>query len=188
MTVAELFEMVSLSPCGPVRWRNAVPESHKGVYVIARVRDPNACCLECDLPLRNPLPQGVEIDGDYELGRWLRAEPIVYIGKTDQPIEKRVGQFYQQKCGNRSPHAGGQAILLLNCDLWVFWSKSANPWDAELAMLAAFKKQTGRAPYANFDGQRRPKRIRSHPANSVSMRNVNPIARKTTIFTPGSRS
>ena len=158
--VTEIFAEAGLRPCGPVRWGKSLPESRKGVYVIARVSDPDLCCTECDLPFVDPLPQGLEIDMDYEAKRWLRAEPVVYVGKTDQPLEKRVGQFYQHKCGDRSPHAGGQIVLLLTCALWVYWSPSTTPRDAEQAMLAAFEKQTGRVPFANFDGQRRPKRVR----------------------------
>ena len=160
MTVADVFGKANLSPCGPVRWGKPILKSSKGVYVIARVDDPTAGCTRCELPFVEPIDSDLVIDRDFESQRWLRDEPVVYIGKADQPIEKRVGQFYRQKCGDRSPHAGGQVILLLNCDLWVYWSPADYPRSAERTMLCEFEKQVGKVPFANFDGKKRLRRIR----------------------------
>ena len=164
MTVTEIFQKANLSPRGPVKWREPVPESHKGgVYVVARVGNPNLRCTACGLRFK-PLSGvrcdrvGVRIDRAYERDRWLESEPIVYIGQTKQGIRKRVGQFYAQQPGDPGPHAGGQIALLLACGLWVYWSSADNPLSSEQIMLDAFEKQVGRLPFANSEP--RPKRIR----------------------------
>ncbi|HET9178325.1 MAG TPA: hypothetical protein VFQ24_08200 [Terriglobia bacterium] len=131
-----------------------------GVYVIARTHRLDTGCRPCELALRRPIPAYLEIDRDYELKRWLRYEPIIYIGKTNQPVSNRIRQFYRHRCGARSPHAGGQILLLLDCERWVYWSRSPNPRESEKKMLQAFKEQAGQRPYANFDGNRRQARIK----------------------------
>jgi hypothetical protein len=160
VTVKEIFEVDGRSTRGPVRWGRPVDETSKGVYVIARTSEVDGGCRPCELPLRRPIPASLKINCEYELMRWLCDEPIIYIGKTDQAISRRIQQFYGHECGNRSPHAGGQILLLLACDRWVYWSPSPNPRESEKKMLDAFKERAGQRPYANFDGKRRPGRIR----------------------------
>ncbi len=160
MTVSEIFEIANLSLHGPVQWMAAIRESSKGVYVVARADDPHVGCVSCPLPLRSSIPTGVRIDKAYEVERWLTEESIIYIGKSDQPLSRRVSQFYQHQCGNPSPHAGGQIVLLLSCKLWLYWSPSSHPEISERDMLSAFKNKVGRFPFANFDGKRRPRRVR----------------------------
>lgn len=156
VTVAEIFRKTNLSLCGPVRWKAPVTGSSAGaagVYVVARVSDPNGGCKSCALPFKDPFPADLELDLEYELHRWIPKEPIVYIGKTDETIRKRVAAFYRHKCGDGSPHAGGQVVHLLECDLWVYWSPSDNPYDTELSMLCSFKEEADQVPFANFDGK-----------------------------------
>ena len=176
MTVTELFEKANLQAFGPVLWGTQVREPSAGVagvYVVARVDDPNVDCKACDLPplidftnnpydnLRKPLPPNLRYDPEYERQRWLKSEPVVYIGRTCGTIQKRVGDFYRHECGNRSPHAGGQVVKLLRCPLWVYWSPATDPCCSEGAMICAFKKQVGKEPFANAECcRRRPTRIR----------------------------
>jgi hypothetical protein len=156
MEVIELFSAVGLSICGPIRWGCPVVESRSGIYVIAQTNQPSqSLCFEV-------IPAGIHIDKAYEKERWLPSEQIIYIGKADQPISKRISQFYKHQCGNRSPHAGGQILLLLNCDLSVYWAPSPTPLKTEKEMLSLFKSRTGKLPFANHDGQPRPKRVRKH--------------------------
>jgi hypothetical protein len=49
MTVAEIFERMGHSPCGPVRWKEPVPQSETGAYVIARVGDPDLGYPQCEV-------------------------------------------------------------------------------------------------------------------------------------------
>ena len=147
MTVAEIFNIANLSPSGPVLWGTDPPETNAGVYVVARVGDAKEGCDACALPFKDLC--GIDLDLEYERHRWLPNEPIVYVGKSDRPIRKRLGEFRRHKCGNTSPHAGGQVVKLLRCDLWVYWSAATNPYDTEHTMICAFKKQTGQLPFAN---------------------------------------
>ena len=161
MTVAELFKKANLSPSSPVPWGTDVPESSAGVYVVARLGDPNVGCKASALPFMNPLPPAIVLDLDYERRRWLPNEPIVYIGKTHRAIGNRVREFHRHKCGDTSPHAGGQVVKLLQCDLWVYSSPANSPYATELTMIRAFRQEAGQVPFANEDGKRIGKRIRS---------------------------
>jgi hypothetical protein len=152
LTVTEIFNAAELFPSGPVLWQTDPPETSPGVYVVARVGDANGSCDACELPFRDL--RAFNLDLEYETHRWLRNEPIVYVGKTDRSIRKRLGEFRRHECGNKRPHAGGQVVKLLQCDLWVYWSPAPNPCDAEHTMICAFKKQTGQFPFANeFEGR-----------------------------------
>jgi hypothetical protein len=47
MIVAELFEVVGLTPCGPVPWMTKIFEPRAGVYVISLVADANLSSQVC---------------------------------------------------------------------------------------------------------------------------------------------
>jgi hypothetical protein len=141
LTVAEIFNEAKLSPRGPVRWGSQISESSAGVYVVALVGEANLGCL---------------VEADYleecERQQWLPGQPVIYIGQTTrQTLAKRVSQFYRHRYGHKGPHAGGQAVKLLRCDLWVYWSTATDPLDSEVTMISAFKRQVGRLPFANRD-------------------------------------
>jgi hypothetical protein len=147
MTVAELFAEVGLSPQGPKAWKDPIVEPTCGVYVVALVHDKDSRCSN----------EAFFLNSD-ESERWIRNEPIVYIGQTTkQTISKRIAQFYQHKYGNRSPHRGGQAVKLLlsppppavPLDLWVYWAPTADPMLCEKQMLSLFQTRIGKLPYAN---------------------------------------
>jgi hypothetical protein len=160
MTVAELFQLANLSPSGPVQWGTDPPtdpsELSPGVYVVARVGSPIEACNPCELPLQDTH----EVDLNYERKRWLPCEPIVYVGKTDRSIRKRVAEFRRQKCGEQGPHHGGQVIKLLQCNLWVYWSPADDPLGAEFDMLCGFKRHAGQLPFGNEYQGGNQKRIR----------------------------
>ena len=161
LTVAELFKTANLSPSIPVPWGTDVTEPRAGVYVVARVGDPEGGCKACALPFSDPLPPNLVFDLEYERWRWLPNEPIVYIGKTDRSIRKRVREFHRHQCGDTSPHAGGQVVKLLQCDLWVYWAPANSPYATERTLIRAFRQEAGHVPFANEDGKRIGKRIRS---------------------------
>jgi hypothetical protein len=161
LTVTEIFKVADLSLHGPVQWGTDIAEPKAGVYVVARVSNPNVGCKACALPFIDPpLPPDIELDIEYERRRWLPSESIVYIGKTDRTIHKRLQEFRRHKCGDLSPHAGGQVVKLLQSDLWVYWSPTDTPYDSELTMICAFKSQTGQLPFANELAKRSKKRVR----------------------------
>ncbi|HKV93772.1 MAG TPA: hypothetical protein VJW20_14585 [Candidatus Angelobacter sp.] len=159
MTVAELFREAKLLPSAPVPWKIQVEEPRKGIYVVARVEKPTTHCERCDLPLRDPLSPNIKIDFKYEQTRWLPSEGILYIGKTDRPISTRLNEFYCHVCGHKRPHAGGQVVKLLQCNLWIYWAAVENPYHTEQLMIDIFERQAGKVPFANYDRVRRPRRV-----------------------------
>jgi hypothetical protein len=162
LTVTEVFRTANLSlQDDPVPWGTRVSDlpRSKGVYVVARVGDPNLGCKACAPPFVDPLPENLVLDLEYERQRWLPNEPVLCIGGTTRTICKRIGDFYDHEVGNKSPHAGGQVVKLLKCDQWVYWSPTTDPMESEKAMISAFKKQMHHLPFANGE-HGKPKRIR----------------------------
>jgi hypothetical protein len=157
--------MASLSPHGPVPWRTAIPKgdggSGSGIYIVARVEDALMSCDEAPLQFIEPLTPGLAVDLKYEKQRWLPREPVLYIGMTTRPIWKRVGEFYAHKCGRTAPHAGGQILKLLHCELWVYWSPASDPLASAAQVISAFTERTGRPPFANEETKGKAKRVRS---------------------------
>lgn len=148
MTVAELFDRTKLSLRGPVPWGMEVPETLGGIYVIARGGDPSGACVTRDLKFNEPLLHNLRLDRQQESLRWLVDEPVLYIGRTTQPLCKRISQFYMHN-----------VLKLLTCDLWVYWSPTSYPKEMEKEMLSVFQVAAGKIPFAN--GQfGKPRRIR----------------------------
>ncbi len=141
MTVAEIFDAAGLTANGPVPWRSKVGESSPGIYVVALTNDSSAE-LPCAVDAEYLNPQDAK--------RWLRNEAVVYIGRAaNQGLSKRLSQFYHHKHGQKSPHRGGESVILLQCDLWVYWAPTTDSIRAEQRMLAAFKDRAGKLPFAN---------------------------------------
>ena len=140
MTPRQLFDAAALPVLGPVPWREPVPERGPGVYVIARVASADSVGerLDAEAVLREERPARL----------WLPTEPVIYIGKATS-LRERLNQFYRHRYGDRSPHRGGQDVLLLSCPLWIDWSAVAVPEAAERAMLGHFKLTVGARPFAN---------------------------------------
>jgi len=161
LTVVELFRKAKakLSGQSPVPWGTPISECSEGVYVVARVGNANGGCEACELPFKDPLPSNLVLNPEYERQRWLPNEPVLYIGGTTRSLCVRIAEFYCHKVGNKRPHAGGQVVKLLGCDLWVYWSHANDPWDLEFVMLCAFRKKAGQLPFGN-EIHGKPKRIR----------------------------
>ena len=133
VTPDELFEHAGIAPTGTARWGETIPEPGPGVYVVS-MSDPTR----------------VEFDARFELerGRWLDNQAIVYIGRS-QHLAKRLRQFYRHVYGARSPHRGGQAILLLRCDKLIRWAATRDYAGAEHRLLEVFERKTCRRPFGN---------------------------------------
>lgn len=129
----ELFRQVDLIPSGPVLWRTAIPEKGSGVYVIS---------------IDNPSIVSADELLETERQHWLSDQQIVYIGRSNC-LSRRLRDFYKHQYGQRRPHRGGQAILLLKCDLSVRWAAVANYAGAEHRLLEAFKLVAGTKPFGN---------------------------------------
>lgn len=141
ITVAEIFKQAGLTPCGPKSWGVQIPERSAGVYVVALVPDSS---------VRLDAPVYAEYLDERERERWLSEQSIIYIGQTTrQTLTKRLSQFYRHRYGQRSPHRGGEAVKLLRCNLWVYWSPASRPVESERIMISAFQNAAGRKPFAN---------------------------------------
>src|SRR5579864_467145 len=103
VSVAKLFEFAGLHPCGPVEWKQKnVDENRPGIYVVALVAEAHELCENVD----------VEYLDVAIAKRWLKSQPVVYIGRTKRSLKLRIGEFYRHLWGNKRPHRGGQDILL----------------------------------------------------------------------------
>ena len=140
--VAKLFRAVGLRPCGPAQWREPISERRPGVYVVALVGDCNDGCGRTNVAYLSPA----------EHDRWLVDQPVIYIGRTTRPLAQRLREFYRHRYGDRSPHRGGQAVLLLQCKLWVYWAPTNRLKEVERNMIAVFHDRTGALPFANRRG------------------------------------
>jgi len=148
-SVKTIFDSAGLSLSGPVTWGSAVPATKRGIYVVSVTSDVKDRTGLDNAPLDSgAIREWIEIcpkmsvDGQPATvarlrkrlsGFWLPDEPIVYIGKSDPPIRKRVGQFYRTRLGASKPHAGGHWLKTLKNlnDLFVFWAEVGD--DSELS-------------------------------------------------------
>lgn len=131
LSVEKLYTLAGLVPSGSVRWGDDFPSVRSGVYVIA---------IEHTLPSSN-LP-------DHERAFWLTDETIIYIGRAIQ-LTRRLRQFRRHVYGKKSPHRGGQAILLLDCPKTITWAEVEDYCAAEAALINAFRAEIGRMPFGN---------------------------------------
>ncbi|MEW5964694.1 MAG: hypothetical protein AB1749_14170 [Pseudomonadota bacterium] len=129
----ELFARGSVPMHGPVVWQTPIPENGSGVYVMA-LADPARVAID-------------HLDAD-QRGRWIGGQQIVYIGRARR-LRRRLSQFYRHRYGARSPHRGGQSILLLDCAMLVYWSPASDFREAEHRMIEAFRAAVGAMPFAN---------------------------------------
>jgi hypothetical protein len=88
-------------------------------------------------------------------GFWLSDEVALYIGKTTDPLRKRISAYYCTRIGARSPHAGGRFLRLLsNLDeLYVHYAEAPDPKRAESLMLGAFQQHVSRIGRASYYDQ-----------------------------------
>lgn len=86
---------------------------------------------------------------------WVPGAQIVYIGKANQGrLRKRLEEFIDFGRGGKTRHWGGRLIwqLELSGELLVAWRvlpPEIVPKSVESAMLAAFRADYGKAPFAN---------------------------------------
>lgn len=139
VTVAEAFAAASLIPSGPVHWDTRIDETRSGVYVLSVTSDPDTCFGLFDLPSLPP----------HLAANWLAGEPIVYIGRTRRALRIRLREFYRHQFGQKRPHKGGEAALLINPKPLVFWATTTDPVTAERMMIDEFHRRVGRLPFAN---------------------------------------
>lgn len=104
---------------GPQAWKTPVGDHAPGIYVVSLVADPDAAGPAIDT---SGLPPG-------RAAFWNPREPVLYIGRARESVRKRMSQFYRHTHGKKSPHRGGQDVLLLlpAHQLFVFWAHCVDP-------------------------------------------------------------
>jgi hypothetical protein len=133
LSAEELFREAGLFSSGAATWPEKISESGPGVYVISIA----------DLA-------DIQFDERFETKRcyWNPHQEIIYIGRARR-LSRRLHQFYGHKHGNRSPHRGGQDILLLHCPKMIQWAVVDDHADAERCLLEAFERAVGQKPFGN---------------------------------------
>jgi hypothetical protein len=76
-------------------------------------------------------------------------ETVVYVGRTKRALARRLREFYRHVYGDKRPHRGGQEVLTLTGERWVYWCATDNPREVERILLDTYKAQTGSLPSAN---------------------------------------
>ena len=64
-------------------------------------------------------------------------------------LDRRLRQFYRHRYGDRSPHRGGQDILLLGCEKRVIWAAVDDRHQSEDRLIESFCAVHGRRPFGN---------------------------------------
>lgn len=113
----ELYRLAGIEPSGTTLCGEDVPCKYPGVYVIS-VQDAAIVGF-----LEHP-------SADKERERWKPDEEIIYIGRAIN-LRQRLKQFRKHIYGRKAPHAGGQAILLLDCPKVIRWAEQDDYQGAE---------------------------------------------------------
>jgi hypothetical protein len=159
-TIASLLEAAALRATGMVPWGAQVAEARPGVYAVALTEEVDrvvGVLQECPVSLGAletlmSLRPELRVDGQRPTvealaarlrGCWLPDEVVLYIGKMDQPLRQRVGQYYRTVLGAKGPHAGGWFIKTLGslAELRVHYVACDEPEQRESMMLTAFVDQ-----------------------------------------------
>ena len=140
LQISSLFAVAGLVPQGPLAWGERSTEAGPGVYVVA-VPDPYAIGFDKTFVEPGTIPN----DG----------QAVIYIGATKH-IRTRINQLYSHVYGNRSPHHGGQDVLLVATEKHLFWSPTADYVRAKHILIEHFVSVAGRLPFANKAWPRSP--------------------------------
>ena len=132
----------------------AVPTG-KGIYVVFRESYENPEFLTKGT---GGLHKGKDLNYPVEelVEKWVYKEQIIYIGKTDQSLRKRISAFMKYGSGYDVAHRGGRAIWQLSdsADFIVAWKvlpENVSAREIEFQLIQEFKSQhLGKHPFANW--------------------------------------
>lgn len=171
VSIHKLFSDFNLNYSKPIKWNEKFDAKFNGVYVIAKTNDPNTNITEhpkfgiceksfgswikeaTELKVNGKNQNGIDDITEHLTDFWNPNENILYIGQSSSktnPIQKRVGQFYSHKLGQKGPHTGGYWLKLLNCleNTFVYYAAAKNPRDTEFKMLMKYiEYSTGKSFY-----------------------------------------
>lgn len=88
---------------------------------------------------------------------WIDGEAVVYIGKTDDSLSRRIGTYLKFGRGEKAAHWGGRYIWQLKdaYDLVFCWKvlpNDSNAENVEKDLLERFREEKGCRPFANLRG------------------------------------
>ncbi len=132
LSTEALLRVAEISCAESTPWGTSLPEK-AGVYIVT-IPDPGAV--------------GREALRESERTYWTGSQPIIYIGRG-RNLRRRLKQFYGHKYGNRAPHRGGQAILLIDQPKTIHWAACQDYPDVERRLLEAFVAASGSLPFGN---------------------------------------
>ncbi len=159
-TVAQIMASEGLTQKNSMKWGDSVNSNSSGVYIISLSPDPsqNLGILE-DAPLSLEVikewldkVKTFKLDGKTNPSAeavasrlsefWLPDENILYIGKTDSNLGKRVRQYYYTPLGASGPHHGGHWLKVLSNinQLFVYYAECSNAKECETQLLKLFVK------------------------------------------------
>ena len=158
-TVGSLFEACGAEWKACARWGQPLSLTRPGIYVVSGSEDP----LD-QSPIRGVAPIAVEavakllavsnvmVDGTPATPESLAArlagcrlpdENVLYVGKADTSVARRVRQYVRTPLGARRPHNGGWFLKTLSVldAVWVHAAETDRPEAAERAALECFIAQ-----------------------------------------------
>ena len=190
-TVDQILAGEGLTLKGVVKWENKVNSNSSGVYIVSLSSDPfqNLGVLPC-APLSLEIikewldkVKTFKLDGEtdpsaeavaFHLSQfWLADENILYIGKTDRKLGKRIEKFYLTPLGASGPHRGGHWLKVLSNlnQLFVYYAECSNAKECETRMLKLFVENVSSStlkklrdpqhpyPFANLENTERKKHL-----------------------------
>ena len=128
ISIDKIFSNFKLNYSKPIKWNEKFEAKFNGVYVIALTNDPfntnskNLNLKICPNAFSEWTNEAIElkVDGKENINLeqitehlskfWNPNENILYIGQSTSktnPLQKRIGQFYSHKLGQKGPHTGG---------------------------------------------------------------------------------
>ena len=157
------YTEASLVKIGFVGFQSIV-ECHKGHYAMF----PKCKGIYMILRRSNLKPKFLQIGsgGNYKgknpnvtiaelMNNWVDGANVVYIGKTDVTLHKRLSAYLKFGKGKSTSHWGGRLIWQLadHEELIVCWKemKKGSPRDYEKNLIDDFKKRYMKRPFANLD-------------------------------------
>lgn len=169
-----LFQSVGVAATGQVAWRQRIPTSAHGIYVVSLRRDADDPTGLAEAPLdHSAITEWMELTprwtvhghrlepdevGDHMARWWLPRTSVLYIG-TAKTLSNRVSAYYRTPLGAHRPHAGGYWIktLAILPSLTVHYHVASGPIgserDLELKLQESFLAGYGPVPATHPEPQ-----------------------------------
>lgn len=127
----------------------------KGVYFVLRERTDSIPVFKSQSPVLEHKGKSLSYSVDELKSKWVEDTQIMYIGKTDSSLKKRISSYIRFGKGSDSPHRGGRSIWQLPDvdNLIIGWRNLSSAESAralEHQLLVEFSNaHCGKLPFAN---------------------------------------